>query len=354
MSKFIKNVSKKSGLHPGALVPLEPGKQNGVKMTVINYNLKNYQEVPVQKIEESLTFINDQSVTWLNIDSVRNVEIIKDIQTHYGIHPLVLEDVLNTGHRPKLEMHDGYLLVILKMLYLSPENMEILSEQVSLILGPNYVLSIQEVEGDVFDAVRDRIKNSAGHVRHFGADYLLNILMDAVVDHYFVVLEKLGERIEDLEEQITTEIKPEVATEIHQLKREFIYLRKQIWPLREVVSVLQRRDTTLITKNIDIFLRDVYDHTIQIMDTIDTFRDILSGMHDIYLSTMSNRMNEVMKVLTVFASIFIPLTFIAGVYGMNFKYMPELEYKMGYFIVWGVMILAGGGMMVFFKRKNWL
>ncbi|MCB9772215.1 MAG: magnesium/cobalt transporter CorA [Candidatus Omnitrophica bacterium] len=354
MSKFIKKVSKKVGLHPGALVAIDEPKHQKVKITAIQYDKDNFQEKQIQTIEESLSCKKENAVLWLNINSVSNVDVIKDIAQFYKIHPLVLEDIMSTGHRPKMEQHGEYVLVILKMLYCSGKKKEILSEQISLILGPNYVLSLQEVEGDVFDAVRDRIRKGVGQVRNLGADYLLHILMDAIVDNYFVVLEKLGDRIEILEEQIITDVKPQVATEVHLLKREIIYLRKQIWPMREVLSGLQRGDSKVISRSVDIYLRDVYDHIIQIMDTIESFRDILAGMHDIYLSTMSNRMNEVMKVLTIFASIFIPLTFIAGVYGMNFKYMPELDSHIGYFVVWGIMIIVAGTMVIYFRRKRWL
>lgn len=354
MSKFIKKVSKKAGLHPGALVVLDAPKQQKTKITAILYDKDSFQQKQIETIEESLSCKKGNSVLWLNIDSVSNIDVIKDIAKFYQIHPLVLEDIMNTGHRPKMEQHGEYVVVILKMLYCSGEKKEILSEQISLILGSNYVLSLQEIEGDVFDAVRERIRKGVGQVRHLGADYLLNILMDAIVDNYFVVLERLGDRIEILEEQIITDVKPQVATEVHLLKREIIYLRKQIWPMREVLSGLQRGDSKVISRSVDIYLRDVYDHIIQIMDTIESFRDILAGMHDIYLSTMSNRMNEVMKVLTIFASIFIPLTFIAGVYGMNFKYMPELDTHIGYFVVWGIMIAVAGSMVIYFRRKRWL
>jgi magnesium transporter len=231
---------------------------------------------------------------------------------------------------------------------------EVRSEQVSLILGPNFVISFEEDEGDVFDAVRERIRAGKGRIRKLGPDYLAYSLLDAVVDNYFIVLEKLGEDVEDVEEELIRSPDRETVHEIHALKREMIYLRKSVWPLREVISGLERTESELIKDSTGIFLRDVYDHTIQVIDTVETYRDMLSGMLDIYLSSLSNRMNEVMKVLTIIATIFIPLTFIAGVYGMNFKFMPELEWRWGYFVVLGVMAVIGVLMVILFKRRRWL
>jgi len=231
-----------------------------------------------------------------------------------------------------------------------------LAEQVSLILGPNFVISFQEEgkEGDLFEVVRERLRSSKGKLRKMGADYLLYALLDAIVDGYFVILERLGERIEVLEEELLANPSQLTLQNIHTMKREMIFLRKSVWPLREVISGLQRGESPLITETTGPYLRDVYDHTIQVIDAVESFRDMLAGMLDIYLSSISNRLNEVMKLLTIIATIFIPLTFIVGVYGMNFKLMPELEWRWGYPAVWLVMVVVAGLMLAFFRRKRWL
>jgi magnesium transporter len=288
------------------------------------------------------------------LDGIHQVEILEQLGECMGVHPLVLEDILNTDQRPKLEDFDDYLFIVLKMSHYDDQNGEMEVEQISLILGPNYVVSFQERPGDVFDPIRERITNGRGRIRKLGADYLAYALIDAIVDHYFVVLEQIGEKIEFLEEELITDPTPETLQTIHNLKREMIFLRKSVWPLREVVGGLERRESPLIGESIAVYLRDVYDHTIQVIDTLETFRDMISGMLDIYLSSVSNRMNEVMKVLTIIATIFIPLTLIAGIYGMNFKHMPELEQPWGYPVVWGVMLATAIVMLIYFRRKKWL
>jgi len=260
------------------------------------------------------------------LDGIHQLDNIEKIGEHFKIHPLVLEDIMNTGQRPKMEDFNDYLFIVLKMLSYDEEENETKTEQVSLILSSKFVISFQESEGDVFDPVRERIRSDRGRIRKMGVDYLAYSLIDAIVDNYFMVLEKIGEKIEDIEDELVKNPTPEVLHTIHRLKRELIFLRKSVWPLREVISRLERWESPLIDKSIDIYLRDVYDHTIQVIDALETFRDMLSGMLDIYLSSLSNRMNEVMKVLTIIATIFIPLTLISSIYEMNFKYMPELDW----------------------------
>ena len=282
------------------------------------------------------------------------VEIIEKIGTYFGIHSLILEDIMNTGQRPKMEDFEDYIFVVVKMIYYDEKDNEIKAEQVSLLLGSNFVISFQEKEGDVFNPIGERTREAKGRIRKMKADYLAYALVDTIIDHYFIVLEKLGEKIEGMEEDLVTNPTPETLQDIHILKRELIFLRKSIWPLREVVSRLERGESQLIHESTGIYLRDVYDHTIQVIDTIETFRDMVSGMLDVYLSIVSNRMNEVMKVLTIIATIFIPLTFIAGIYGMNFKHIPELEWHWGYPISLSVMGAIGMSMVVYFRRKKWL
>ncbi|MDT8271589.1 MAG: magnesium/cobalt transporter CorA, partial [Desulfomonilia bacterium] len=248
---------------------------------------------------------------------------------------------------------ENYLFIVLKMLYLDDEDTGIQYEQVSLILGKNFVLSFQEAQQDVFEPLRDRIRTGKGRIRKMGADHLAYALLDAIVDHYYVVLEKLSDDIEALEEILVSNPSRETLQTIHGMKNEMLFLRKSIWPLREVLASLARAESSLIQANTVIYLRDVYDHTIQVVDTIEMFRDMISGMLDTYLSSISNRMNEVMKVLTIFASIFIPLTFIAGIYGMNFAYMPELEWRWSYPLLWGIMITLGVSMVIYFRNKKW-
>jgi magnesium transporter len=267
-----------------------------------------------------------------------------------------LEDILNTDHRPKVEDFGKYIYIVLKMLSYDNANNEVVSEQVSLVLGSNFVLSFQEdiTSGDVFNPIRERIRTDGSQIRTMGADYLAYSLMDIVIDNYFVVLETLGERIDDIEEELVTNPASQTLQGIHNLKKEMLYLRKSVWPLREVIYSLERSESQLVTKTTAVYLRDVYDHTIQVIDTIETFRDTVSGMLDIYLSSVSNRLNSVMKVLTVIATIFMPLTFLAGVYGMNFRHMPELEWTWGYPVVLLVMFSVGISMLVYFRKKKWL
>jgi len=354
MLKLIIKRSKKTGLPPGALVHIGEKKTEKVRIRIIDYDEAHYQAKEAKTIEECFPFKEKPGVTWINIDGLHQVEIVEKIGTTFGIHPLLLEDILNTGQRPKMEDFEDHLFIVLKMLYFDAKDDEIRAEQLSIILGSNFVISFQEKEGDVFNPIRERIGNGKGRIRKMGPDYLAYTLMDAIVDNYFIILEKLGEKLESMEEELLTAPKPATLHAIHKLKREMIFLRKSVWPLREVISVLERGESSLIKESTNIYLRDVYDHTIQVIDTIETYRDMLTGMLDTYLSSISNRMNEVMKVLTIIATIFIPLTFIAGIYGMNFKYMPELEWHWGYFAALLIMASLAVVMGVYFRRKKWL
>jgi magnesium transporter len=354
MLKLFKRTSRKVGLPPGTLVQIEERKTEKVKINIIDYDEVQFQEKEAETVEECFPFKDKPTVTWINIDGIHQVEIIEKIGTHFGIHSLILEDIMNTGQRPKMEDFEDYIFVVVKMIYYDEKDNEIKAEQVSLLLGSNFVISFQEKEGDVFDPIRERTRKAKGRIRKMKADYLAYALVDTIVDRYFMVLEKLGEKIEGMEEELVTNPTPETLQTIHTLKRELIFLRKSVWPLREVISVLERGESSLIDESTGIYLRDVYDHTIQVIDTIETFRDMVSGMLDIYLSSISNRMNEVMKVLTIMATIFIPLTFIAGVYGMNFKYIPELEWHWGYPVILFVMVAIGILMVIYFRRKKWL
>jgi magnesium transporter len=355
MSRLLKKVAKKKmGLPPGTLVHVGEKKAEKVRISIIDYDEAHVEEKEAKTVEECFPFKDKPSVTWINVDGLHEVNLIEQLGAHFGLHPLLLEDILHTEQRPKLEDHEAYLFVVLKMFYYNGEAREIEAEQVSLILGQDFVISFQEREGDVFKYVRERIRNSKGRIRKVGADYLAYALIDAIVDNYFIILEKLGETIESLEEELVTNPMPETLQTIHHLKREMIFLRKSVWPLREVISALERGESELIQESTDVYLRDLYDHAIQVIDSVETFRDMVSGMLDIYLSSVSNKMNEVMKVLTIIATIFIPLTFIAGIYGMNFQYMPELGWRWGYPAVWFVIGMILIVMVVYFRRKGWL
>ncbi len=360
MRRLIKKKSHKTGLPPGTLIHIGTKKAEKTKITLTDYDEAHYEEKEVKTVDECFPFSDKSTVTWINIDGIHEVNVIEKIGKHFNLHPLVMEDIVNTGHRPKVEDFDDYLFVVLKMIYHDDKNGEVGAEQVSLIIGSNFVISFQEQEGAVFNPIRERMRGSKGRIRKMGADYLAYALLDMIVDNYFIILEKLGEKVENLEEELVSNPTSETSQEIHRLKGDMIFLRKSVWPLREVVNGLTRGESSLIKESTGIYLRDVYDHTIQVIDTLETYRDVVSGMVDTYLATLSNRMNEVMKVLTVIAVIFMPLTFIAGIYGMNFNpeaspwNMPELNWRYGYLSALGVMMLIGLGMIIYFKRKKWL
>lgn len=354
MRPLIKKRSGKSGLPPGALIHIGDKLTNEVKITIMDYDETDLQERTPKTLDECAVFKDKNTVTWINIEGIQEIEIIEKLGECYGLHPLVMEDILNTDQRPKLEDYKDYLYIVLKMLH-DRETEETVTEQISLVLGPGFVISFQEgIEGDVFNSVRERLRHGKGRIRAMGADYLAYSLLDAIVDNYFVILERTGEWIEGVEDELLAHPSTQTLQEIHQLKREMIFLRKAVWPLREVIDAMGRGESSLITPPTRIYLRDVYDHTIQVIDAIETSRDMLSGMLDLYLSSINNRMNEIMKFLTIIGTIFIPLTFIVGVYGMNFEFMPEIKWRWGYFAVLAFMLGISVVMLFFFKKKRWL
>ncbi len=354
MSKLVKKKSKKVGLPPGSIVHIGNKRAEKTKITIVDYNEEQFQEKEVKTVKECCPYKEKPTITWINIDGVHEEKIIEELGKIYNFHPLILEDIVDTDQRPKIKDFGDYIFIILKMHYYDKENNEIKIEQVSLIFGKNYVISFQEREGDVFDSIRERIRNNIGRIRKAKADYLIYALMDGIIDNYFTILEKLGEETEDLEAKVIKDPVPANLQIIYKLKSELIFLRKSVWPLREVISILEKGESVLIDKSTNIYLRDIYGHTIQVMDTVETLRDVISGTLDVYLSSVSNRMNEIMKVLTIVATIFIPLTFIVGIYGMNFQYMPELKWVWGYPIVLLGMLIIGIVMVIYFKRKKWM
>ena len=352
--KFLKKRSVKAGMPPGSLVHIGDTPADAVSIELIKYDQETFQEQIFSTVDDCLPHLDNSGITWVNVEGVHNVDIIRHLGDQYSLHPLVLEDIVNTVQRPKIEDYDRYLFIVVRMLRPTGDG-GFTSEQLSIILGAGHVFTFQEgIQGDVFDTLRERIRNGKGKIRGMGADYLVYALIDAIVDSYFTVLEDLGERIVNLEEELA--LTPDKATliEINSIKKEIIFLRKAVWPLREAVSFLERGDSPLLSPSTRLYFRDVYDHTVQVIDTVETYRDLLSGMLDLYLSSISNRTNEIMKFLTVIGTIFMPLTFLVGVYGMNFKHMPELEWHNGYFILWGVMLAMAVIMIIYFRRKRWL
>lgn len=324
-----------------------------VRITITCYDENRFEQREVKKIEDCFPIKNRPGVTWVNIDGVHDVGIIEKIGSHLGIHPLVLEDILNARERPKTEDFDDYISIIVRMLYHGKTKNNIITEQVSLLLGSNYVVTFQERVGDVFDNVRERLRTGKGRLRRNGADYLAFGLLDAIVDNYFVVLESIGEKIDYFEEAVIQRPTTEVLHDLHALRRRLLSMSRVTWAVREVVDSLQRSESELIKEPTKIFLRDVYDHTIQIIDNVETFRDMFSSMLDVYVSSISNRLNQIMKVLTVIATVFMPISFIAGVYGMNFKFMPELDAQLAYPLVLLSMLGIALVMLAYFKKKKW-
>lgn len=354
MSRLTQRRPTKAAQPPGTVEYVGKHKVENVGITVLDYGPASCRESTPATLAELLPHRDSESVTWIDIDGLHDTALLQGLGAHYGFHPLVLEDVVNTHQRPKLEDYGDYLYIVVRMLSYDAERRELGSDQVSLLLGNRYVFSLQESWGDVFDPVRERIRNGKGRIRNHGPDYLAYALLDAVVDSYFVILEQLGEEIEELETLLVEDPRPEQQQAVHQLKREMILLRKSVWPLREVLSGLERTESELLQTETRVFVRDVYDHAVQVIDVVESFRDMLSGLQDLYLTSISNKMNEVMKVLTIIGTIFIPITFLAGVYGMNFTHFPELNWKWGYAGFWAASLAVGGVMLSFFRRRKWL
>lgn len=339
---------------PGTLIHIGENRTENVSYGKITYDQNECAESSPTSLEELYDIQNNNKVHWININGVHQTDKIETLGKYFNLHPLVLEDIVNTEQRPKIEDYGDYIFVVIKMLSFDDKSKEVSSEQVSLILGNNYVISFQERKGDVFDHLRERLRKEKTKFRKSGADYLFYSLIDAVVDHYFLILEKLGDHIEDIEEAVSSSDDENTVREIYALKREILMLRKSIWPLREIVNSIQKSIFPLFKKSTLPYFRDIYDHTVQVIETVESYRDLSSSILDMHMTIVSNRMNEIMKVLTIIATIFIPLTFVAGIYGMNFKYMPELDWKSGYPLALGVMGIIAVIMLIFFKRKKWL
>ncbi len=342
------------GLPPGTVLDTGGRGSERVVITVFDYDAERCDKYVLPDAGAVADYRDRPTVTWINVDGVHDANALMAFGNLFSLHPLVLEDIAHTGQRPKCEDYGDYLYLVIKMIRYDTEARQIDAEQVSIVLGRGVVLSFQEHRGDVFDAVRERLRLDKGRIRRQGADYLAYSLMDAVVDEYFVILEELGADIEELEDEVLEKVQPQAGRMLRQLRNETILLRRPVWPLRETISILQRSESPLLSNDLNPFLADLYDHTIQVADGVDSLREMVAGLRDTYLATISNRMNEIMKVLTTISTTFIPLAFITGVYGMNFKHMPELQCVWGYPAALGAMALVAGGMLLYFKKKRWI
>jgi len=346
-------VQNKMGKAPGTISYMGDKERSDSVIFNTIYNADGFETKEFKNLDQFIKSERSGHISWVNVIGISDETFIGRLGKYFDLNPLVLEDVVNTEQRPKIDEYNNYIFGVFRMLYISEED-EIIGEHIAIILLENTVLVFQEVKADVFNGLRDRISGKLGRIRNRGADYLFFTLLDAIVDNYFLAIENLNHRIEALEEEVYNNPEPIVAKNIQQLKKEVLKIRRWIYPVKELINRLIDSENPLITKDTKLFLRDVLDHAIEINESLQIYREMSISLMEMYMSNMSNKMNEVMKVLTIMASIFIPLTFIAGVYGMNFEHMPELHYKYGYYVVWAVMIVLFIGMMFYFKKKKWL
>lgn len=352
-SDSTKTSSDTVGLQPGALIHVGSKLVEKITFDQIEFDKTNFAKKTMDSIDECLNTDKKSTVTWTNIIGLHDASVIQKVGEYYLLHSLVQSDIMNTELRPKIENHNNYIYLILKLPHILSEGI-LFMEQISIVIGKNYVISFQETSDDIFDSIRERLEKSIGKIRDSKSDYLAYALADSIIDHYYVIMEKIGIQSEQLEEELMSNPTPKTLQTIHTLKREMVILRKSIWPTREVIDGFERMESEIIYESTRKYLRDVYNHTVQVMDNIEGLRDMIGGMLDTYLSSVSNKMNEVMKTLTVIASIFIPITFIAGIYGTNFEYIPELSWEGSYFVMLGVMVIIVTVMMAWFKKRNWV
>lgn len=354
MTELTKSASKKAGLPAGEIVHVGEVHETSTRLTVLDYDRDNLRVHEVRSIEELLPFRSSKTVTWIIVEGLAEVEIIQSLGQMFDVHPLVQEDIVSTHQRPKLDEFEDYLYLVLKRLEVEEGDLRVTQEQVSMLLFENILFTFKEKRDSLFDSVISRLSAEKGRIRTQTTDYLAYVVLDTIVDGYFVVQDALDAFSDEVEEQLFEHPQPDLLNRIQQAKRELIFVRKSLSPLREMLAALERSDSMLLSEKTHIYLRDVYDHTIRVIETVDSYRDLITGMLEIYLSSVSNRLNEVMKVLTVFSTIFIPLTFITGIYGMNFRDMPELNWAWSYPIVWLVFIGVAGSLLYFFRKKKWL
>jgi magnesium transporter len=355
VGRIVRGAGPPPGTSPGTVIHTGPRRIEKPVVRAIRYGPTGLEEESWDRIPSPLpTPTPGEGVLWVNVDGLHDVALLQTLGDAMGFHPLAMEDVAHVGQRPKFEEYDEHLFLLIHMLGLHPESRQITDEQVSLLVGPGYLFSFQEAAGDVFDPVRERLRAGKGRIRSRGSDYLAYALLDALVDSYFQIVERIGEWTEELEREVLESPTDDTMHQVHELKRELLVLRRSVWPLREITSGFVRSESELVDPATRIYLRDVHDHSYQIMDTVEILRDVASGIRDLYLSSVGNRTNEVMKVLTIMASIFIPLTFVAGVYGMNFEHMPELGVPWAYPGVLLAMLAGALGMLWFFRRRGWI
>ncbi|MDO6657655.1 magnesium/cobalt transporter CorA [Anaerobacillus sp. 1_MG-2023] len=352
-TKLRRNRTQKKGMPPGSLVYIGDKQTEEVTVSAIAFDSNGMEEFEDVSIDKIKTLIDSDQVAWINVNGVHNVQLVDQISKKLGLHPLTTEDILNTDHRPKIDFFEDHLLSIVKMLDLSPESTDLDIEQVSFILMENTVVTFQEKRGDLFDPVRLQLQESKGRIRKSGADFLYYSLLDVIFDQYLIIMDEMDDRIAELEGMIMEDPDNHSLQDINQYKNTILQLKKTVWPVREVVNKLINRKVPYIKEDISFYLQDIHDHIVQANDMVETSRGQLYGLLDVYYSSLSMKMNEIMKVLTIVSTIFIPLTFIAGIYGMNFTNMPELSWEWSYPAVWIVMIIITGLMLVYFKRKNW-
>lgn len=351
---------KTPGSAPGTVLYTGEQRLETVTLTVVDYDEEHVDKRVIDDIEEARPYLDDPSKTWVQVYGLHDVEKLKAIWSYFNLHPLVQEDIVSTAQRPKVEQYADNIYFVLRMLTYDAERYVIDSEQVSIVLGKNYVLSFQESDAPIFSPVLERLNIEGTRLRTLGPDYLAYALIDTIVDHYFRLLEQLGDRVEDVEEELVEDTSQEIFQTIHALRRKLILFRKAVWPLRDALNTTVRDDSPFIQDKTKVYLRDVYDHVVQIIDSVEQSRDMVMSLHDMYMTQVSNRMNEIMKVLTIIATIFIPLTFVAGVYGMNFNpevspwNMPELNWSWGYPAVMVVMLVIALLMVAYFRKKEWL
>lgn len=358
-SKKTNGSVKKPGAAPGTVEHVGTKRVEKITITVHDYDQDHVNTIPIESIEDCKPYLKNPSKTWIKVEGLHDVEKLKSIWSYFDLHPLIQEDIVNTNQRPKVEQHENCIFFVMRMLYYTPDQQSIDNEQISIILGKNFVLSFQETDRPLFNPVVDRLNTSKSRIRNMDVDYLAYALMDTVTDHYFSLLDTQVDQMEQIDEELLDDPDESTFQKIHSLRKEIVFTRKSIWPTRDMLNSVIRDESEFIEESTKIYIRDVYDHMVQIIDNVENYRDMILGMHDMYMSHVSNKMNEVMKVLTIIATIFIPLTFIAGLYGMNFNpeaspyNMPELNWYWGYPAFWVVMIIVATIMITYFKKKDW-
>lgn len=347
-------IADKIGLAPGTLIHVGQPHESHSRITAIDYSRDFLEEFEVHSVEDLLPCRRRNSITWVNVEGLNNIGIIESLGRQFDIHPLVLEDILNTHQRPKIEEHEQYLFMAMKHISIEPHEFTVDYEQISILVFEDFVFTFRERSDNLFQPIRTRLAQEKGRLRSNGVDYLTYAILDNIVDNYFSLQDALDTILETVEEELLAHPGPETLALIQRIKRELIFIRRSISPLRELLAELLRSDSPLIQEKMHVYYRDILDHAIRLLESVDSYRDLITGMLDVYLSSASNRMNEIMKVLTVFASIFIPLTFVVGIYGMNFEYMPELKWKWSYPILWLFFVLVPIFLLLYFRRKKWL